>query len=67
MVARKEQIEFIIRPDGEVEFVIKGVKGRKCEEIARLFESLGAVEKAGNTGEYYEREVDARISGRAVQ
>lgn len=60
----KQQIEFVIGPDGSVEFTIKGTKGRKCEDIARLFESLGTVEQAKNTGEYYERETDTQIVGR---
>lgn len=64
MVAGKQQIEFLIRPDGAVEFVVKGVKGHKCEDVARLFESLGQVERAQNTGEYYERETDVRLENR---
>ena len=55
MVARKQQVEFTIRPNGEVEFTVKGTKGRKCTDVARLFEGLGEVEKEQNTGEYYER------------
>ncbi|NLC58648.1 MAG: DUF2997 domain-containing protein [Armatimonadetes bacterium] len=66
MVASKQQIEFRIHPNGEVEFVIKGVKGRKCADVARLFETLGTVTKVENTGEYYERETETRLSGRNV-
>lgn len=64
MVGSKQQIEFLIRPDGEVELVVKGVKGRKCEDVARLFETLGSVEKVQNTGEYYERDTETQVSGR---
>ena len=61
MVASKQQIEFRIGPDGQVEFTIKGVKGRRCEDVARLFESLGKVEETRATGEYYERESDTHV------
>lgn len=66
MVASKQEIEFRIRPDGQVEFTIKGVKGRRCEDVARLFESLGQVEETRATGEYYERETESRVSGRTL-
>ena len=66
MVGAKQEVEFVIRPDGSVEFTVKGTKGRKCTDVARLFESLGTVEKAENTREYYERESDAVIAGRNV-
>ncbi|MDH7568784.1 MAG: DUF2997 domain-containing protein [Armatimonadota bacterium] len=66
MVAQKQQVEFLIRPDGRVEFTVKGVKGRRCEDVARLFQSLGPTEKAENTGEYYERDVDTHVSGRSL-
>ena len=66
MVASKQQVEFRIRPDGQVEFTVKGVKGRRCEDVARLFESLGTVEETRATGEYYERDAEAQVAGRRV-
>jgi ATPase subunit of ABC transporter with duplicated ATPase domains len=45
MVGQKQQIEFLIRPDGQVEFTIKGVKGRHCEDVARL---SGVVKRYGS-------------------
>lgn len=62
---RKESIEFTIKPDGDVEFVIKGIKGSGCEQVSTtLARSLGSVEQKRKTPEYYERPVDTRIVGR---
>ncbi len=49
-----QEIEITILPDGQVEYVIKGVKGSACEEISALLEQLGKVEQSERTGEYYE-------------
>jgi hypothetical protein len=57
-----QEIEIIIRPDGRVEYTIKGVKGSACESISALLEKLGKVEQQIHTGEYYEQEADAHIT-----
>jgi hypothetical protein len=49
-----QEIEISIRPDGRVEYTIKGVKGAACEDISALLEQLGKVEQEERTGEYYE-------------
>lgn len=58
----REEIEVQIRPDGSVEYTIRGVKGSACESISELLERLGQVERAERTDEYYDLEGDAIIS-----
>ena len=60
----KEEIEIAVLPDGRVEYTIKGVKGRACENISALLAELGSVEREERTSEYYEKgdNVDIQIS-----
>ena len=60
----KQEIEFTIAPDGSVEFTVKGLKGRGCEDLAKLFDELGNKTKDERTAEYYEREATTRVTGR---
>jgi len=62
-----EEIEFTIRPDGSVEYTIRGVKGAACDDLSKLFEELGRVETSVRTGEYYEKESDVRLQNRQGQ
>jgi hypothetical protein len=57
-----EEIEIIIRPDGKVEYTIRGVKGSGCESISALLEQLGTVETETRTGEYYEQDPDVIVN-----
>jgi len=57
----KKEIEFIIKPNGEVEFTVKGVKGKKCVPLADLFKTLGEVTASKNTSEYYEEDKDTKV------
>ena len=50
----KEEIEIAILPDGRIEYTIKGVKGRACEQISAVLEQLGQLEADARTGEFYE-------------
>lgn len=51
---RKQQIEFIIRPDGTVEERPAGFEGESCEEVTRPIEQrLGRVEHREATAERY--------------
>jgi len=52
-MAKREQIEFIIRPDGTIEERVSGVAGPACEKLT------GAVE--GATGEIIAREHTAEF------
>ncbi|HRW05549.1 MAG TPA: DUF2997 domain-containing protein [Caldilineaceae bacterium] len=56
-----QEIEITIRPDGKIEYTIKGIKGNACTSISELLEQLGQVEESANTGEYYEYGSDAHI------
>jgi len=60
----KQDIEFVIRPDGTVEFTVKGIKGSSCEDVARLFEELGKKTGDDNTSEYYEKDTETRVTSR---
>jgi hypothetical protein len=57
-MGNKSEIEFIIAPDGNVEFTVKGAKGKQCVPIAELFKVLGEVDAEQATSEYYETEED---------
>ena len=59
---QKEEIEITIRPDGQIEYTIKGVKGPACDTISALLEQLGKIQTARHTGEYYEQDADAHIN-----
>lgn len=55
---RKQDIEIVISPTGEVSFTVKGIKGGSCiDETKFLEQALGgdaAVVDQQKTGEYYE-------------
>lgn len=59
---QKQEIEIAVHPDGNVEYTIKGVKGRGCESISQLLEQLGQIEVEERTGEYYEYGQDEQVS-----
>ncbi|NUP99955.1 MAG: DUF2997 domain-containing protein [Armatimonadetes bacterium] len=51
----KEEIEFVIRPDGTVEERTQGLKGEACEQVtARIEQTLGRVVSRETTAERYE-------------
>ena len=56
---RKQDIEIVIAPNGEVTYTVKGVKGASCfDETKFLDEALGgdaAIVDQQKTGEYYEQ------------
>jgi hypothetical protein len=56
---RKQDIEVVISPSGEVTFTVKGIKGGSClDETKFLEQALGgvsAVVEQQKTGEYYEQ------------
>lgn len=59
---QKEEIEITIRPDGRIEYTIKGVKGAACDTISALLEQLGKIQTESRTGEYYEQDADTHIN-----
>ncbi len=56
---RKQDIEIVITPTGEVTFQVKGIKGGSCVDETKFLEAaLGgdaAVVDQQKTGEYYEQ------------
>ncbi|MBE7453223.1 MAG: DUF2997 domain-containing protein [Kofleriaceae bacterium] len=54
---RKQDIEIVIAPNGDVSFTVKGIKGGGCiAETKFLEEALGgAVVDQQKTGEYFEQ------------
>ena len=56
---RKQDIEIVISPKGEVTFQVKGVKGSSCLDETKFLEAaLGGdavVVDQQKTGEYYEQ------------
>ncbi|HIE53159.1 MAG TPA: DUF2997 domain-containing protein [Armatimonadetes bacterium] len=53
-MAVKQEIEFVIRPDGRVEERVRGVKGPRCEMLTAAIErALGVVRERQHTAEYY--------------
>lgn len=51
----KEEIEFVIRPDGTVEELTRGLKGDSCERVtARIEQTLGRIVSREATAERYE-------------
>ena len=54
---RKQDIEIVITPKGEVTFQVKGVKGASCIDETKFLEAAlgGEVIDQQKTGEYYEQ------------
>jgi len=54
---RKQDIEIVIAPNGEVTFTVKGIKGGSCLSETKFLEDAlgGAVVEQQKTGEYYEQ------------
>jgi len=49
-----QEIEFIIKPDGTVEEIVRGVSGPDCEALTSGIEdALGEVDKRERTGDYF--------------
>lgn len=55
-MAIRQEIEFIILPDGNVQLTVKGAKGAQCIPIADLFKVLGEMTTEQSTSEFYDRE-----------
>lgn len=56
-----QEIEFTIKKDGSVEYTIRGIKGASCDDVSKVFETLGRVDESKKTREYYEKEADVKI------
>jgi len=63
----QREFDITIEPDGSVELHVKGIKGKGCMEVAKLFEQLvGEMKSQQQTSEFYEPEetVQFRIDQR---
>jgi hypothetical protein len=59
----EREIEITIGPDGRVEAHVRGYKGRKCLEAARvLHEIIGEMNSQRETSEFYEPEEEVRLN-----
>jgi hypothetical protein len=58
-MSRKQDIEIVINPKGEVTFQVKGVKGGSCLDETKFLEQAlggdGAVLEQEKTSEFYEQ------------
>ena len=57
-MAELQELDIVIKPDGEVKIEVRGVKGEKCLDITRRLEELlgGEVIDRTHTDEYYQSE-----------
>lgn len=55
---KREEVEIIINENGEIKIETKGIKGKRCEEMALSLEKvLGKIIKKERKPEYYEKEI----------
>lgn len=56
-----KEIEIEIGKDGKVQVHVKGIKGPKCMEYAKLFERIisGDIEHTEHTYEYHETAIES--------
>lgn len=58
------EIKVTVGTDGTYEVAVKGVKGKKCVDLTKAFESaLGSVSKRTKTAEYFSAEKDTVKQG----
>jgi len=58
----QQEFDIEIKKNGEVKVHIKGIKGSKCLEYAKLFEDMiGPINEKELTSEYYEPETQIGI------
>ncbi len=57
----EREFEITIAPDGAVELLVKGYKGKTCLEAMKMFEQIvGEVKSQRETSEFYEPEEQVR-------
>lgn len=53
----EREFEIVIAPDGAVQLEVKGFKGRRCLEAAKVFQEIvGELQSHNRTAEFYEPE-----------
>jgi hypothetical protein len=64
-MADKVELDIGISPEGLVKVHIKGMRGKKCLDLAKKLEkSLGRITEQRYTPEYYEHEEKSALHGR---
>jgi hypothetical protein len=59
----QREFEITIAPDGSVELLVKGYKGKSCLEAMKIFEQIvGELKSQGTTSEYFEPDENVRIN-----
>ncbi len=52
---QEREFDITIAPDGSVELQVKGIKGKGCLQVAKLFEQIvGEIKSQEVTTEFYE-------------
>jgi len=55
LIMPQREFDITIGPDGQVELLVKGYKGKSCLEAMRLFEKVvGELKSQRETSEFYE-------------
>jgi len=52
----RKEIHFEISPEGEIQFTVKGIRGKGCEAVAQALNELGEVTGEEKTSEYYQQQ-----------
>ena len=61
-MVQRHELEITIKPSGEVEVDVKGLKGKACLEPIKFFEqTVGRVKAKRLTAEYYAPEPKAHL------
>ncbi len=62
-VSKRHELEIVIRPSGEIEVEVKGLKGQACLEPMKIFqENVGRVKSRRLTAEYYAPEPSVHVA-----
>jgi hypothetical protein len=58
----QREFDITITPDGSVELLVKGFKGKRCLEVVKLFEKVvGELQSEQHTSEFYLPEEEVRF------
>ena len=61
-----ERIDILIKKDASIEYEVKGVKGKGCQELTKTIDEIsGKVLESRKTNEYYEKEQKERLRNRS--
>mmetsp|Transcript_10173 Transcript_10173/g.18317 ORF Transcript_10173/g.18317 Transcript_10173/m.18317 type:complete len:105 (+) Transcript_10173:366-680(+) len=61
--SRNEEIEVIISQEGDVQLVVRGVKGEECIKLTEeIQEALGIVVSQEKTSEFYQKNFNTNIT-----